>query len=233
VQDPNIEQLLGGPPRISHDAVRRHPRMPQARKLFLDRFLALYADDPFLVRLLIEMSRVALYQSIIVLESAHHDARRGTWLTVGLLKQLMTRFGLASGRQIDHLVGRLCAVGFMEQRPSAHDRRVRILAPTEKLRAHDRAWLAAHHAGLTVLFPQNDYSLVTRADPCFHAHVRRAAVPFLPLAAKMMQSVPDMSLFLKRAGAREHALCVLDLQGYRTSVERQLQASSLYQTAYS
>jgi DNA-binding MarR family transcriptional regulator len=146
VQDPNIEQLLGCPPRISHDAIRRHPRMPQARKLFLDRFLALYADGPFLVRLLIEMSRVALYQSITVLESAHHDARRETWLTVGLLKQLMTQFGLASGRQVDHLVGRLCAVGFMEQRPSAHDRRVRILAPTEKLRAHDRAWFAAPYA---------------------------------------------------------------------------------------
>ena len=32
----------------------------------------------------------------------------------------------------------------------------------------------------------------------------------------------------KRAGTREHALCVLDLQQYRATIERQLLASSLY-----
>jgi hypothetical protein len=37
-----------------------------------------------------------------------------------------------------------------ELRPAEQDRRVRILKPTEKLRAHDRDWLAAHYTTLTV-----------------------------------------------------------------------------------
>jgi DNA-binding MarR family transcriptional regulator len=57
---------------------------------------------------------------------------------------------VASSRHIDELVARLCAVGFMEQRPSDQDRRVRLLLPTEKMRAHDRDWLVAHFAPLAV-----------------------------------------------------------------------------------
>ena len=110
-------------------------------------------------------------------------------------------FGLASGRQIDHLIGRLCAVGFMELRPSEQDRRVRILSPTEKLRAHDRDWLAAHYAPLTVLYPQHDYGLAMRRDPQFQAVQRRACVPFMPLGTEMLRlSGPDMMMFLNRAG---------------------------------
>lgn len=200
VHDPDVKKLLGGAPRVAFEDIVRHPRMPQARKLYLDRFLDVYGDDPFLVRLLIESGRIALYLLIVALESAQDESRRETWLTIGLLKQIMTQFGLASGRQVDHLVGRLCAVDFMEQRPSALDRRVRILAPTEKLRAHDCDWLAAHYAPLTVLYPQHDYGLIIRGDPDFQALHRRMAVPFLALGVKMFQSVPDMTLFLERAG---------------------------------
>jgi hypothetical protein len=38
-------------------------------------------------------------------------------------------------------------------------RRVRILKPTEKLRAHDRDWLAAHYTPLTVFYPHHEYGL--------------------------------------------------------------------------
>jgi hypothetical protein len=77
---------------------------------------------------------------------------------------------------------------------------VRILKPTEKMRAHDREWLAAHHAGLAVLYPQHDYGLALRRDREFQAVHRRIGVAFLPLGAKLYLSVPDMLLFLNRAG---------------------------------
>jgi hypothetical protein len=75
----------------------------------------------------------------------------------------------ASERQVDHLISRLCAVGFMEVLRSDEDRRVRILKPTERMLEHDRDWLAAHHAPLTVLCPHNDYSLVMQRDPAIAA----------------------------------------------------------------
>jgi hypothetical protein len=199
VEDSEVERLLGGPPRVAFEEIVRHPRLPEARKVYLDRFLDVYGGDPFLVRLLIESGRFLVYHIAVLLEAAQDPARRETWLTVGLLKEKLAIFGLASGRHIDHLVARLCAVGYMESRPSKRDQRVRILKPTEKLRAHDREWLAAHHAPLTVLYPHHDYGLVMRRDPKFHAVYRRVCMPFIPLGAKLLLAEPDMMLFFNRA----------------------------------
>ncbi len=199
MNDPAIQQLLARAPHISQDEVLAHPRFPEARKLYLDRFLAVYGDDPFLVRLLIETGRFLVFHLAVILEASHDPAKRETWFTVGRLKQHLATLGLgASERQVDHLISRLCAVGFMEVLRSDEDRRVRILKPTERMLEHDRDWLAAHHAPLTVLCPHNDYSLVMQRDPAFQLLQRRTSLAFAPLGLKLLLSEPDMMLFFDR-----------------------------------
>eukprot|EP01037_Dinobryon_pediforme_P021791 gene21792-22763_t len=111
----------------------------------------------------------------------------------------MNLFGLASDRHIDGLIARLCSAGFMDLRPAEQDRRVRILKPTEKLKAHDRDWLAAHIAPLTVLYPEHDYRSVMHHDPQFHALYRRISIAVLPLASSLLLSLPDTMLFFNHA----------------------------------
>ena len=210
MDDAGVERLLGSPPRLHVENIVNHPRFPQARKGFLDRFLEVYGGDPFLVRLLIELGRFVVYIIAAVLEAGQDSALPETWLTIGLLKRTMAMWGLASGRHIDHLVARLCEVGYLELRVSEQDRRIRILAPSEAFRAHDRDWIAAHYAPLTVLYPQYDYGYVMRRDPQFHAVYRRAGVAFLPLGAKLFLAVPDMMVFLIGAGG--YMVCAALLQ---------------------
>ena len=200
MDDAEIERLVGGPPRLRIDDIVNHPRFPEARKAYLDRFLELYGGDPFMVRLLIESGRIVVYLIAAVLEAAQDPARRDTWLTIGLLKRTLGLFGIGSGRHIDDLIARLCAVGFMESCACEADRRVRILRPTAPFRAHDRAWLAAHHAPLAALYPQYDYGHVMRGDPDFQAVQRRVSMAFLPLGAKLLHAVPEMMNFLNHAG---------------------------------
>src|SRR5689334_21924147 len=107
MDDPAIARLIGAP-RITVEGCLRHPRFPEARRLYLERFLAVYGDDPFLVRLLIESGRFLVFLIAATLEAAQDPARRETWFTIGRLKEQMALFGLASGRHIDHLVSRLC-----------------------------------------------------------------------------------------------------------------------------
>ena len=199
MRDIDIERVIGGPPRVAFADIVNHPRLPAARKVYIDRFLEVYGGDPFVVRLLIESGRFLVYFITTVLEATQDPERRETWVTVGLLKQTMALFGLASGRQIDHLIARMCEVGYMELLPSERDGRVRILCPSEKLRAHDREWLAAHFAPLAVLFPQHDYGSAMRRDQQFQAAFRRACVPLIPIGAKVLRSEPDMLMFLNRA----------------------------------
>ncbi len=199
LEQAEIERLVGGPPRLALDDIVRHPRLPEARRAYLDAFLGLYSGDPFIVRLLIESGRFMVYHIAAILEAGADPARRDTWPTIKRLKETMTLFGFASDRHVDQLVARLCSVGFMELKPAAEDRRVRILSPSEKLRAHDRDWLAAHVTPLTILFPGHDYGPVMRREGPFHALYRRISVPFLPLGAELLLSLPDSLLFFNRA----------------------------------
>lgn len=200
MNDPAIQELLARAPHISQAEILGHPRFPEARKLYLDRFLALYGDDPFLVRLLIETGRFLVFHLAIILDAIHEPAKRETWFTVGRLKQQIAALGIgASERQVDHLITRLRTVGFLEMLQSDQDRRVRILKPTETMLAHDRDWLAAHHAPLTVLCPDNDYSPVMTLDPAFQLQQRRTSLAFAPIGLKLLLSEPDLMLFFDRS----------------------------------
>jgi hypothetical protein len=194
-----IRQLLGRTPRLKLEDIVAHPRLPEAIKVYLDRFLDVYGGDPFLVRLLIETGRFFVFALIFVIEGAQDPERPETWPTVGLLKQHMASFGVASGRHVDELIARLCAVGYMEMQPSEVDRRVRILRPTEKLRAHDRDWLAAHYSHLALAYPGHDYEPVMQRDPEFQQAHRSVCLPIMPLATKIFFSVSDVMLFMNRA----------------------------------
>ena len=209
MEQAEIERLVGGPPRLAYEDIANHPRLPEARRVYLDHFLALYGGDPFTVRLLIESGRFLVYHIAAILEAGVDPARRETWLTIGRLKQEMKLFGLASDRHIDLLIGRLCSVGFMKLEQADQDRRVRILKPTEKLRAHDRDWIAANIAPLAVLYPERDYRPAIRRDPQFHGLHRRVSLRFLPLGAELLLSLPDY-VATERAAAPAAAEALAD-----------------------
>ncbi|GGI28556.1 hypothetical protein GCM10010987_49990 [Bradyrhizobium guangdongense] len=199
MESAEVARLLGRQPRVGHDDIVQHPRLGEARRHYLDCFLRLYDGEPFLVRLLIESGRFSLYHLALVLEAAQDPARRESWLTIGLLKKWLGTLGMASGRHVDHLVGRLLEVGYLASAPSPHDGRVRILSLTEKARAHDRAWLAAHYAPLELLYPEHDYTDVLRPTAEFQVLHRRTSLGFAALGARLMLSEPHMLLFMNHA----------------------------------
>lgn len=200
MDDPDFLRLAQGTPHLSYDEIVRHPRMAEARKLYVSHFLALYDRDAFMARLLIETGRFLVYHVAVILGAAQDSTRRETWLTVGRLKKAMAMFGAATDRHIDEIVGRLCAVGFLISETAEQDRRVRILKPTEKMLAHDRAWLAAHYAPLTVVSRFGDYDPVMRGDAAYQVGNRKVAVDFLPFSGRLLAVAPELLLFFKHAG---------------------------------
>ena len=198
--DPDTAAILRDVPHVALEAIVNDPRLPEARKFYLDRFLALYGGEPFLVRLLIESGRILVFLMLVTLDAGQDPDRRETWLTIGRLKRTVAMFGLASERQVDKLIRRLHGVGYVEYGQAERDRRVRILKPTPMMLAHDRDWLAAHYAPLSLLYPRNDYGPILRRDPAFHLTHRRAAVHLLALSATLIGTFPDMLLFMNCAG---------------------------------
>ncbi len=109
-----IAQLMGDTPCLSLEELAAHPRLAQARKVFLREFLKVYGADPHMARLLIESARYMAFTFAIVNYSAQDPGQPETWATVGRLKKIIRTFGRASVRQIDMLISRLCDLGFLE-----------------------------------------------------------------------------------------------------------------------
>jgi hypothetical protein len=199
LQGSELEALAASVPHLSIDAILSHPRLPQARRVYVERHLALYGRDPFLTRLLVESGRFLVHKVALVLDAAQDPSRRETWLTLGRLKREMAMFGLTSARQIDYLVARLRAVEFLDSVVPEGDRRLRVLKPTEQMLAHDREWLLTLLAPLSVLSPHIDYGLSSRSDPALQVALGRMGLRVLPLSAKLLAANPDMLLFFNRA----------------------------------
>jgi DNA-binding MarR family transcriptional regulator len=199
VERDELERLVGGRLRHSFEEILNHALLPQARRAYLQSFLDVYEGDPFLIRLLLQAGRFLVFHCAMVLESSHDLARRETWFTVAALKQQLAMFGYASARQVDHLLARLQEVGFIEQRRAPSDGRVRLLATTDKLRLHHADWLAAHYVPLATLYPAHDYAPVLTRDRTFHVLHCSACLPFTPISARMMMTLPDTMLFFSHA----------------------------------
>jgi DNA-binding MarR family transcriptional regulator len=194
-----LERLAGCRLRLSFEEIVSHSRLPEARRAYFLAFSDLYEGDPFLVRLLLEAGRFLVFLSAAVLEAAQDASRRETWFTVSALKRQLSMYGYASDRQVDHLVARLCEVGFLEQSRAPGDRRVRLLATTEKLRSHHTEWLAAHYVPLARLYPDHDYSPVLSRNQAFNITHCRVCLPFHPVSARLMMTLPDTMLFFTHA----------------------------------
>jgi DNA-binding MarR family transcriptional regulator len=194
-----LERLAGRGLRLSFEEIVNHPRLPEARRAYLASFTDVYAGDPFLIRLLLQAGRFFVFHSAAVLEAAQDPSRRETWFTVAALKQQLAMFGYASARQVDHLLARLYEVGFIERSRAPADRRVRLLATTNKLRSHHMEWLAAHYVPLAGLYPDHDYSPVQSRNRAFHVLHCRACLPFTAVGARLMMTLPDTMLFFAHA----------------------------------
>lgn len=180
----------------SAESILRHPDFPHARRAYFDKVLALYGDDPFLNKLLMEAVRIVVFAVAICMEARYRPDDRDTWPTIGNLKKALALFGLASPRRIEQIVGRLVQTDFLESRVSPLDRRARLLIPTARMLTHDQDWLIAHYAPLAVLFGETDYALPLKGDKAFQRAQRQVATGIFVQSAMVMLRNPDILLFL-------------------------------------
>src|SRR6202035_1107268 len=92
VDEGKNKRLVGAVPRLAYEDIVRHPHLAAARKVYVDSFVDMYDDNPFLVRLLIETGRFAVFLMTILIEASYDPARRATWLTIGRLQREMASF---------------------------------------------------------------------------------------------------------------------------------------------
>jgi DNA-binding MarR family transcriptional regulator len=196
----DVAQLMGGVPYLTLEELLAHPRLEEARRVFVDGFLAIYDGNHQAIRLISDASRFFVFHNIILLDAAYRPELPETWPTIGRIKSVLKLYGMSSDRAIDALLSRLRDLGFLETVASEMDGRLKLLRPTQQARAHDRDWLVAHYAPLACLYPERSYAQIMSRDPAFQLHQRRTSVAFLPLSASLVATQPEFLFFFSRAG---------------------------------
>ena len=194
----DIDLSLAIPSHHAAEYILAHEKFPDARASFLDAVLKLYDGDALLTRLMVEAARQVMFSAILSLDASRDPDNPATLPTLGLLKQQMAIYGLSSPRRIESLLAVLSHSGYLGSAFAEHDRRLRVLKPTEKMRATDRNWWAAQFLPLQVMFPDPGYQPVMQRDPMFHGSLRRAAMQAFAQGAKILGGNPDMMLFMQR-----------------------------------
>jgi hypothetical protein len=215
------------PAHHSTEEILAHPRFAIARNALLEAMLDLYDHKPFLNRLLLEVGRNVLFVVIACLHARHNPAERATWPTMRLVKDAMGMHRLASPRRVDDLVARLIKTGYLQQRLSRSDGRVRILVPTPKMLAQDRDWLVSHYAPLQMLFPRPGYAPIMKRDPAFQLRQRLVAASFFPLGASILERNPLITKFLRREAGTMILIKIMHLAAQAGDITRAIVFSEI------
>lgn len=188
------------PPYHSADEIIAHPRYEEARRVLIDGTLTLYDRKPALSRQLQEAGRNTLFVIIMCLNARYDANDRASWPTLQSVIEAAASQGLSSARRIHDLIMEFAASGFVELRQPPSDRRIRLVAPTPRMMAHDQDWLIAHYAPLHVLFPQPGYTAILQRDPQFQLTQRIVASQFLAASRQLFAEHAVVTHLLMRNG---------------------------------
>jgi len=182
---------------LSADEIRSHPRFQDAYDCFVDELLSLYGDDRRLVRGLVEFTRAVSFMVIVCLDAQHDPDDPSSYVTLARLRTALEPMGITDGRRVADLVTDFEADGFLTRDVSPSDRRAHILRPTDKMLATDREWLAAFHAPLALLYPEEPmYRAAMARDRAHQAAYRKVSLSTVGFAAKIVGTNPAIGFFL-------------------------------------
>jgi DNA-binding MarR family transcriptional regulator len=190
----------GSVPATHHtpDEILAHSQFAAARTAYIEGLFSLYENNPFMNRLLIEATRSLIFFNALSICAAYDPAVRGTWPTIGLLKQAIEPFGVSTERRVDGLISQFVDAGYLTLSTTAADRRVRFLIPTQKMIAHDLEWIAVHYRPLQIMFPETGYAQPMGHDLGFQKALRIIGRQFSAYAAQLMAANPAMMFFMER-----------------------------------
>lgn len=180
------------------ETILAHPRFPEARQAYIDSYLAIYSGDPGLNKLLAEGSRHVIITFVMCLSAASREDDPATWLTLSKLQDIVVAHQVGSPGLVETIVNRMLDRGLLSSTPSPHDRRMRILAPTPALTAHDRDLIMAQGRACAVVTPSTAVTRAAECDPAIHSALRIASAAAFGEAMAMLMRNAGIMLFIER-----------------------------------
>ena len=190
-------------PDIAHRTtgeILSHPDYARVRTVYMVRTRAINEIGRFPGNWSSTAYRSAAIGAIVCLHAGYDPNDRATWPTLARFKAAAGAIGLSSRRQLDDIVARLVATGYISLDPSDADRRLRLVRPTEKLLAWDLEFLCTYYDILQMLYPDGGYEIAVRRDPHFYRIHRRGALKIFPVIGRFIMQNAALLPFMQMNG---------------------------------
>jgi DNA-binding MarR family transcriptional regulator len=144
--------LLPSPEAVA--ALRAHPRFAEAARRMVGDLVAIYRGSRVLNQVLNDRGRMTFGFLALYLHFSRNPHDPASGLTAGRMKALCVQTRLCSPGRATAMLLLMRFAGYLAAAPDALDRRVRLLAPTERMIASQRERLACQFRALSLLLPE-------------------------------------------------------------------------------
>ncbi|MEG3181307.1 hypothetical protein [Sphingomonas sp. LT1P40] len=209
----NLPSPSGSPRFRTADDLLHHRHFPAAIDSLIDGLASLYGNDLRLVRTLFEFQRAVTFMIAVGIDAMQREG--DAELSVATLADAAALMGIGPVRVVRRFVDEWREDGLILADPMPDDRRRHRLRATERMLAIDREWLAAFHAPLLELAPNEPrFRAAVVRDPDYHHDYRYVSQQALALANRVMVENPPVDFFMHHtSGARLLAVLLQAARG--------------------
>jgi len=138
--------------------------------------------------------------SLLALDLHFRDDVPNAGLTSGRLKRICSQMGVCSPARVASLLTLMRLGDFVRATPSPGDRRRRVLVPTARLIASQRARWRCHLEGSLPFLPEAQSAIAALESEAFIAAMVRVLADHFYAGLRILDLVPGLRLFGERTG---------------------------------
>lgn len=180
-------------------SLRAHPSFEAAVASSMRGSIDLYQGGGLSNWILGDRARAAFGHALLYLHATAQPDDPRSGLTAARVKELSVETGLCSAGRAAAMLALMRVAGYVAPAPSAEDRRVRRLLPTEKLWNVQRARLRRQFEAIAIVLPQaRDVLPLFGREDFERALVRAIGMQFVS-GFRILSNAPDLMPFAERS----------------------------------
>jgi DNA-binding MarR family transcriptional regulator len=178
--------------------LRANPRFAQALRHTHEGLIGLYDGNRVLNALLNDRGRARMGFLALSLHWSRRVGDPTSGLTVSRLKEICVAQKYCSAGRAEAMIALMRMFGYLEPAPNPHDRRLKVLVPTEKMIAIHVARLRYQFEGMAMLLEEGDLGLRALGNPDFLPRFIRHLAQRNFAGLRVLDPTPELILFAER-----------------------------------
>ena len=179
-------------------ALKAHPSFAAAAMRSARASIDLHRGERLAGWILSDRARALFCHMALYLHATRDESDPRSGLTATRLKQMAVETGLCSAGRAGAMLGLMRTAGYIMQAPGEEDRRVRRLAPGERMITMVRTRMTTQFEAVAPVLPEAGQALALMHDVEFNYALVRALGDYFTAGFRVLAHTPGLALFAER-----------------------------------